>query len=91
MCTRGVRCGCACDRYYPLHYACGEGHLQLTEFLLKSAGANTSRKNMDGLSPLMCAVQQGHVPVVKVSLLRHDRGACMCSEARLQGHPTPKP
>ena len=52
--------------YCPLHYACGEGHIEVAEFLLKSGGASASKRNVDGLTPLMCAVQQGHLPIIKV-------------------------
>mmetsp|Transcript_21977 Transcript_21977/g.51101 ORF Transcript_21977/g.51101 Transcript_21977/m.51101 type:complete len:350 (-) Transcript_21977:1318-2367(-) len=54
--------------YRPLHYACGEGHTEVAEYLVKEAGAKTESRNMDGLTPLMCSVQQGHRAIAKMLL-----------------------
>jgi ankyrin repeat protein len=54
--------------YTPLHYACGEGHQEVSRYLVKDVGARLDCRNMDGLTPLMCAVQQGHVGIARMLL-----------------------
>ena len=61
--------------YCALHYACGEGHTAVARYLLTTSKAETVRRNNDGLTPIMCAVQQGHRDVTSL-LLEHDPG-CM--------------
>ena len=45
-----------------------QGHVESAELLLKKYGAKTECKNMDGLTPLMCAVQQGHIKIASLLL-----------------------
>ena len=57
--------------YCALHYACGEGHLELARALLQTYGADVESRNNDGLTPIMCAVQQGHKPVAEMLISMH--------------------
>jgi ankyrin repeat protein len=54
--------------YCALHYACGEGHLDVARFLIEKCNADLDSRNNDGLTPIMCAVQQGHKNVASVLL-----------------------
>lgn len=54
--------------YCALHYACGEGHIDVALFLLQKCNADIESRNNDGLTPIMCAVQQGHEKVASALL-----------------------
>ncbi|WVO13631.1 hypothetical protein L204_101252 [Cryptococcus depauperatus] len=49
----------------PLHYASMNGHAHIVPFLLAN-NADPTATDMDGYTPLMHAVQQGHVKVVRI-------------------------
>ncbi|KAK5955072.1 hypothetical protein OHC33_003751 [Knufia fluminis] len=61
----------------PLQIASIEGWEEVVEFLL-SKGAEVNVKNIDGDSPLIDAVENGHVPVIKL-LLRNGANARMAN------------
>ena len=44
--------------YCALHYACGEGHSNIAKYLITECKASLDSRNNDGLTPIMCAVQQ---------------------------------
>ncbi len=59
--------------YYPLHYACRNGHLETVKALVE-AGADTGRRDGLGISPVHCAAWCGHKEVL-VYLIRD----CKCN------------
>ena len=34
------------ERYYPLHYACGEGHVEITKFLIEDCGEGSQESKV---------------------------------------------
>ena len=60
-----------CAWITPLHNAVGEGHVEVTEILLRS-GADLNAAGGPGYTPLSVAVHAGHANVVKILL---DHGA----------------
>jgi hypothetical protein len=51
-----------------MHYAAGEGHVEVAKYLACDSKVDLHAQNVDGLTPLFCAVQQGHQPVVRLIL-----------------------
>ncbi len=60
-------------QFYPLQYACMNGHLKIVKALVK-AGADTERRDGFGMSPVHWAAYNGHKDVL-VYLIRD----CKCS------------
>ncbi|XP_064389446.1 uncharacterized protein LOC135337438 [Halichondria panicea] len=70
--------------YYPLHYACRNGHLEIVKAVVK-AGADPERRDVWGWSPVHYAAYYDHKEVL-VYLIRD----CKCSaDARDQRNNTP--
>jgi hypothetical protein len=63
----------------------------VAEHLLKACGASASKKNVDGLTPLMCAVQQGHLLLIQVPSLRLTRVVPFLKQAPRSRPPSPRP
>jgi ankyrin repeat protein len=55
----------------PLHYACTNGHLEISEFLINK-GAKVNALSESDTTPLMMAVRSGNIRLVRLLL---DRGA----------------
>ena len=51
----------------PLHYAATHGHASIVSYLLQSA--DSSATDMDGYTPLMHAITQGHLEVVRIFVI----------------------
>ncbi len=60
-------------KYYPLHYACRNGHLEIVKAVVE-AGADPKRRDDDGRYPVRCAAKWGHKEVL-VYLIRD----CKCN------------
>ena len=57
----------AYDRH-PLHYATMHGHPSIVSYLLQTA--KSSATDMDGYTPLMHAITQGHLEVIRIFVTR---------------------
>lgn len=81
----------ACDRqvnlrnvegFSPLHYAAGEGNLEITRFLVEECNGDCAAKDKLGLTPAFCAVLQGRLEVCVGGCSQKLRAkACACSLA----------
>ncbi len=57
-------------KLHALCKACSEGNLEMVELLLK-AGAEYNQRSHKGLTPLMCAIENKHYPIVKYLVNLH--------------------
>ena len=92
--------------YTPMHYACGEGFLDIAQVnpppppalhttfacahtrvpvlllqLLYSLGSPFDVTNLEGLTPLMCCSQQGHLHIVRFIIDKDPRCVFFCNTA----------
>jgi ankyrin repeat protein len=82
--------------YTAIHYACGEGFLDIAQVcasaalalarqphpqVLHASGATFAVTNVEGLTPLMCSSQQGHAHVVRFIVDNDPRCVFFCNSA----------
>ena len=56
----------------PLHFAAGQGHNKVVQYLACEQNCNTQPKNRDGQAPFQLARRQGHFDIMELLRLKRD-------------------